>query len=216
MHELYTLALLTSVISATGALSPGPLTISTLLLGVRRGWRGGLLVALGHILVELPYVALLTYLWFLVRSILLTPPVRITMDLLCAGFLSYLALTAVRSTGEELTQLQLGYRFTSPLLTGIVFTGLNAHFLLWWLTAALPILRLCALNCTPLTFVIMYCSHVWLDLVWLPLVAEAGRRSALLLGVRTKYLLYGVTAVLLGLSTYLIADALWVLWRWRS
>ncbi|MEM2347329.1 MAG: LysE family transporter, partial [Sulfolobales archaeon] len=50
-------------ISATGALSPGPLSVMTLALGVRGGWRSGFQVALGHTIFELPYVTFLTFLY---------------------------------------------------------------------------------------------------------------------------------------------------------
>ena len=41
-------------VSASGALSPGPLTVATMALGTRSGWKTGVFVSFGHALFELP------------------------------------------------------------------------------------------------------------------------------------------------------------------
>ncbi|MEM4881100.1 MAG: hypothetical protein QXP89_03095 [Desulfurococcaceae archaeon] len=42
-----------------GGTCPGPLTMATISLGIKHRWKAGLRVALGHVLVELPYIATL-------------------------------------------------------------------------------------------------------------------------------------------------------------
>jgi len=49
----------TLLISPSGALSPGPLSAMAVAAGLALGALGGLAIALGHTLFELPYVALL-------------------------------------------------------------------------------------------------------------------------------------------------------------
>ncbi len=49
------------VISASGALAPGPLTASAASLGARMGWRAGINEAIGHMTVELPLVLAIAY-----------------------------------------------------------------------------------------------------------------------------------------------------------
>ena len=48
------------IISVSGALAPGPLTAATASAGMKRGWKAGIEVSLGHTLVELPLVLLLS------------------------------------------------------------------------------------------------------------------------------------------------------------
>ena len=47
------------IISLTGALAPGPLTTVAIVEGSRRGKWAGARIAVGHALVEAPYMALI-------------------------------------------------------------------------------------------------------------------------------------------------------------
>lgn len=44
------------VVSASGVMSPGPLTFATIASGSKRGWKAGPSIGLGHLIVELPLV----------------------------------------------------------------------------------------------------------------------------------------------------------------
>ena len=44
------------VVSASGVMSPGPLTFATIASGSKKGWKAGPSIGLGHLMVELPLV----------------------------------------------------------------------------------------------------------------------------------------------------------------
>ncbi len=54
MDSVLAIAFQVMAVSASGALSPGPLTVATMALGTRGGWKAGVFVSFGHALFELP------------------------------------------------------------------------------------------------------------------------------------------------------------------
>jgi len=58
------------IITSSGALSPGPLTASTIAAGSNEGWKSGFKISVGHMVVELPLVFLIA---FGIATLLTTP-----------------------------------------------------------------------------------------------------------------------------------------------
>ncbi|AEM39414.1 Lysine exporter protein (LYSE/YGGA) [Pyrolobus fumarii 1A] len=175
---LRSLAIKTLLISPSGALSPGPLSISAIALGARLGLAGGLAVALGHMLFELPYVALLTKGFERVESIVRRYEKYLIVSVVV--FLVYFSAMLLRDALDILRSFQVGgiqgltaANMFEAVLTGIILTGGNAYFLLWWVTVALPIVRETARHGTT-GFAVMYGAHVWMDYLWLGLLAASG------------------------------------------
>ncbi|MEM2795423.1 MAG: LysE family transporter, partial [Thermofilaceae archaeon] len=54
-------ALKVMIVSASGALAPGPLTAVSIAVGARKGWKSGFGLALGHTLAEVPIVLAIFY-----------------------------------------------------------------------------------------------------------------------------------------------------------
>jgi threonine/homoserine/homoserine lactone efflux protein len=81
------------VISASGALAPGPLTAATASAGLKKGWRAGLETSLGHTIVELPLVIFLS---FGVVSILKNTVASFFLGILGSGFLFFFGFYTVR------------------------------------------------------------------------------------------------------------------------
>jgi len=77
-----------------------------------------------------------------------------------------------------------GIASRNPILLGLVFTGLNPFFIVWWLTEGgdliLDALRLASLA----GVLVMYVSHVWMDYAWLAAVAHLARREVDIIGAR--------------------------------
>lgn len=173
MDDLISLILLTLYISPNGALSPGPLTFSTMVIGSVYGWKGGFRVALGHMLVELPYIVMLTLFYSTIYAFLLIFEVKALMTVIVSGFIFYFAYLALRDSLSKnpITSISATKFFkANPFLTGILLTGLNPYFLLWWATVGLPILvKINEIGFHALP--VMFLSHIWYDFVWLVLIA---------------------------------------------
>jgi threonine/homoserine/homoserine lactone efflux protein len=113
-------------ISLTGVMMPGPMTAATIAKGYRDK-HAGVWIAAGHAVVEVPLIAVI-YLGLgrLINS------ARVEMVIFLVGglMLLYLGFRMFRATGEA-PGLASGLP-ASPLLTGIVITGTNPGFYVWW------------------------------------------------------------------------------------
>lgn len=189
------LALATLAVTPSGALSPGPLTAATLALGARGGWRAGIRVAAGHTAVELPYVTLLCLAFERVRA-LLEGVAGDLMTAAAAAAVSYFAYLLLSSCLKGV-ELRAGPASAgAPLAVGAVLTGLNAFFLLWWVSVGFELVSGAA-RLGAVGLAVMYASHVWVDYAWLAAVAEAGARGASALGGLGYRLFLGALGVLL-------------------
>ncbi len=197
MSKTTRLALNTILISPSGALSPGPLSAIAVTAGLSMGWLGGVMVALGHTIVELPYVALLYLSLEKMRGYI--EKARKPMNLLVTLFLAYFAiqlfLTALNpsdSTGNVAgVDGALG-----ALIGGALLTGLNAYFLMWWITVGYPLVSE-ATEMGRRGLTVMYASHVWMDYAWLGLLAAAGGIAGLM-GVKAYQGLLAILGLILA------------------
>lgn len=207
MTTLYTLIARTLMVSPSGALSPGPLTLIAIALGANGGWRKGLYVALGHMSFELPYIALIAFTMSVIRDLLLGF-VGDVITIAGAGVIVFFAVLLFRDSVKGSTN-----RFKnrgvggvgSAFIAGFLFTSLNVLFLLWWLSVGFNLVLL-ALEAGIIGFLAMFLAHIWMDFLWLSLVAEAGRRGVLVLGgrgYRVMLAIFGVLLLFFGINVVL-------------
>jgi len=190
------LIITTLIVSPSGALSPGPLTIITIALGTKGNWKTGIKVALGHTLIEFPYIILLffafEYVYMLLRGTL-----GDILVVLVALIIAYFAILLIRDSvkGISLNDKNLNI-IANPIIAGMSLTGLNVFFLLWWVSIGFELVR-SATNFGIIGLIVMYISHVWIDFVWLALMAETGAKSLLILSSYRYRILLIVLSILL-------------------
>ncbi len=195
MPSILGLVAATLMISPSGALSPGPLSTSAVILGAEgRGAREGAVMSLGHMAFELPYVYLLTRSAGLISS---SMRAREIMTAASAAFIVFFAYLALR---DAFRGAKPGGGGRTPLYgsfaTGLMLTGLNPFFLAWWPSVAMPIIEEAA-ALGVLGFAVMYASHVWYDVAWLSLLSYAGRRGGEAVGGRAYSLMLVLFAAML-------------------
>ncbi|WP_238374136.1 LysE family transporter [Ignicoccus hospitalis] len=156
--------LMTLLVTPSGAFSPGLLSASAVAAGAGSGVLGGIAVATGHVLFELPYVFLLTKTLGKVKNVL--DKYNKVLALVVFAFALFFAKGLLES--PDMPKVTVN----DALMAGFVFTAFNAYFLLWWVTVGLPLVEAASLSTT--TFVAMYLSHVWMDYVWLAALAALG------------------------------------------
>ncbi len=186
-------------LTASGALSPGPLTFAAMLGGRQSGWRYGFFVAVGHMLFELPlYVFLSLGVYQLLQLRELQRVISIVGGVVILFFV-YLSLRdllkgdTLNSTGKHATPK------AGPVAIGFMFTAFNPYFLAWWATVGVKMVS-DIIDSTSNMFSVLsyYPVHVWMDFLWLSsvsLIAEKG------LSVSYK-LSRGVQALLVLLMAY--------------
>lgn len=182
-----------ALISASGALTPGPLTAAAAAIGARRGWLGGLLVSLGHMIVELPLVILIAFGLF---SFLNEGLVKFLSVLGGTTLLIFAYLTARSSAKFEKKETD-----RSPILIGVIFTALNPFFLVWWATVGAALVAESIVLYSNSGIVIFYTSHVWLDFLWLTFVAGISSFSSRILTIYRAFLMFlAILVALFGID----------------
>jgi len=197
------------VVTASGALAPGPLFFGLLMQGSKEGARAGFACALGHMIVELPLVFALSFGLLAVAG---EPTVKSVIGLVGGvGLISFgiLQIYNTLKNKAELTDKQKISLPASSLILGVALTALNPYFILWWLTIG-SILIVQAVAFAAITGVlIMYLAHVWMDYAYLTTIAHLGKKSRKLIGSRYyKVILiaFGLVLVYYG-STFLLNAA---------
>lgn len=204
MDTLTTLAIQVIAVSASGALSPGPLTIATIALGARGGWRSGILVSLGHTFFELPYLVVLVFAFNVLTCFLrVSVSVLAVVGALVILYFAYLLLRdAYRGVNLNTSNTLIS---TNPLIVGFMFTALNPYFLIWWLSIGMTLIAQIQ-NIGLTSLVIIYPAHVWLDFAWLSIVAGLSKRGSKALSLRGQRIMLttlGVILIIFALNTIL-------------
>ncbi len=193
------------LLTASGALAPGPLFFVTISHGARSGAKSGLLFSLTHTLVEFTLVMLLAHGLLTVAS---EPAVKRTFGV--AGGIVLLVFGAMQirealksKFGEAKSR---GVATRNLLLIGLVFTGLNPFFIVWWLTVGANLILLSLEFASLSGVVFMYVCHVWMDYVWLTSVAHFAKIGTNIVGLkwyRVLVAVFGAVLIYFGL-TFLI------------
>jgi threonine/homoserine/homoserine lactone efflux protein len=194
------------LVSVSGVLSPGPLFLASTLRATKLGVRSGFECAVGHTIVEAPLVALLT--------IGLATTLNFTslkvIGLLGGAVLLFFAILQFRQASHKIglntERLPSLWDKQPSVILGVLFTGLNPFFILWWLTVGLALLSQAILLGSVLGVVAMYLAHIWMDYAWLTGTAKAAHKGNILLGkwFRILLVIFGIAMAYFGI-TFLIS-----------
>jgi threonine/homoserine/homoserine lactone efflux protein len=196
------------ILSISGVLGPGPLFVSSTLRATKLGWMAGVQSSIGHTIVEAPLVLGLA----IGLSTFFTPStakiIGIPSGIVLIGF-AVLQLRQAASK-RDLTptgEISQGSNKRSGILLGVLFTGANPFFLVWWLTIGSSlIIQAVALGALA-GVLLMYAAHIWMDYAWLGGTAYLANRGKLFLGkwYRGLLVLFGVAMGYFGIVFILTA-----------
>ena len=188
------------VISLSGVLAPGPVTAAAIGMGSRNRF-AGVLMALGHGMVEFPLMILLA---LGVGGLLTWPSVNIVIGLIGGGFLIFLGVQMFRGLATVASGGVSPSR-GGPLTAGIVLSAGNPYFLLWWATAGLVLITRARTDFGTWAFGLMAFTHWSCDLVWLTALSWASFKGSVLLGPKSQRVVLALcAAAMLGFGLYFI------------
>jgi len=199
--DIFTFIATVVVVTASGALAPGPLFFTNITHGTKSGAKGGLAFSVGHTIFEL---SLVVFLAVTLQTVVNEPLIKLVVGvvggaaLLVFGFLQIREALASKSTVVS----KSGVQSKNALLLGTLFTALNPYFILWWLTIGLTLI-VNALELASFAGVfIMYVSHVWMDYAWLTGTAYLAKKGTSLVGsqgYRFLMIIFGAILIFFGL-----------------
>jgi threonine/homoserine/homoserine lactone efflux protein len=168
------------LIGFSGAMMPGPVLTATIAEVLKRGFRAGPLIVLGHAILEMTMLA--AVIWGLGRWItreVVKSMLGLGGGALLIGMGAQMAWTAKQSVIHALAARgNIGTSARGPVLTGIVTSVSNPYWTIWWATTGLYYASM-ALQRGVTGLASFYAGHILSDLTWYSFVAAAvagGRR----------------------------------------
>ncbi|MFC2034932.1 LysE family transporter [Chloroflexota bacterium] len=154
------------VISFSGVMMPGPMFAVT----VAKSYRSplaGTQISLGHAVIEVPLILLI---YFGFARFFENSLVQFGLSVLGGGMILWLGISMFRARAEV---IQKGKNLSYNTFTaGILTSGFNPFFLLWWLTiGSMLIMKLKLLDFGPGGIIAFIGVHWLIDLVWLSFIS---------------------------------------------
>lgn len=199
--DLLNFAVTVIILSASGALAPGPLFFVTITHGIKTGTKSGITFSITHSIIEFTLVMLLA---LGLLSVANAPTVRLIIGTAGGAALIVFGAMQIRTSLHETDKINTGRETTRNLfLLGLALTGLNPYFIVWWLTIGTNLILLSLEFAGLLGVVFMYICHVWIDYAWLILVSSFAEKSTKILRFkwyRIMMAVFGAVLIYFGIS----------------
>ena len=189
-------------ISLSGVMAPGPITAATLAAG-ERSRHAGVWICVGHMLVELPLILLVAA---GLGALLQSTRIRAGIGFFGGLFLLAMGLQLLASLRKsDAGSVVLAERH--PLWIGVVLSGANPYFLLWWATVGLTLTSR-AMEFGFLALGLFAMLHWMCDLGWLEVLSIAGFKGSQAFGSRSQKAISAICALMfLGFGAKFVYDA---------
>ena len=179
------------ITSLSGVMAPGPMFTMTLAKSLKSPW-AGVYVSLGHAVIEVPLILLV---YFGLAQFFENITVQLVLGVLGGGMIVWMGISLFRARREMARE---GRDTTyNAFMAGILMSGLNPFFLVWWVTVGSLLLMnfLEAVGDWGLPFFIVV--HWLCDLVWLSLVSVVIFRTRKFWGARFQEWVFIILALAL-------------------
>ncbi len=152
------------ITSLSGVMAPGPMFTMTLAKSYKSPWAGAQ-VSLGHAVIEVPLILLI---YFGVAQFFQDIVVQLVLSVLGGGMIIWMGIGLFRARKE----VARGGKDTSysAFVAGILMSGLNPFFLVWWVTVG-SLLLMTFLEFSPQGLILFIVVHWLCDLIWMSLVS---------------------------------------------
>ena len=182
-------------------MAPGPITVMTLSKGTESPY-AGIFIALGHGVVEIPLIILISYGF---GGILKISSIKGVIGLLGGLFLLKMGWGLLQ--GIKQAKIDSSNDPRSPLMAGIILSLANPYFLIWWVTIG-SILIFRSLTFGLLGFIDFIILHWSCDLFWCYFLSVLSFKGGQFFGERLQQVLFAICGVFLLLfSAKFIFDA---------
>lgn len=188
------------VVGLSGAMAPGPVLTVTISETLKRGFKAGPLIVLGHAILEIILLALIAA----GLGPFFQHPV-VTIIFLWAGGIVLLwmgarmVITNKRTTYDALNTQGTDSAY-GPVLAGIVLSLSNPYWIIWWVTVGMSFVTQ-SLQHGIIGLLCFYFGHILADLAWYSFVSfsvSAGRRLCPPRVYRVLFILCGAALLCLG------------------
>jgi len=190
------------VISFSGVMMPGPVFAVTLAKSYKSPFAGSL-IAVGHAVVEVPLILLI---YFGFARFFENSTVQLVLSVVGGVMIILLGVAMFRARAEVVQKgKDLPY---NAVTAGIITSGLNPYFLLWWATiGSLLIMRFTQFGMVGL--VVFIVVHWLCDLAWLSFVSVVVNRTQSLWSQKFQEGVFiGCSMLLAGFGAWFLVSGL--------
>ena len=179
------------IMSLSGVMAPGPMFAVTIAKSLKSPW-AGVKIAFGHAVIEVPLILLVYFglVYFLQKDI-----VQLVLGVLGGGMIIWMGISLFRSRhalageGKDTTY--------GAFKAGILMSGLNPFFLVWWVTVG-SLLLMTFINTVGVWGMPVFIIVHWLcDLVWLSFVSVVIFRTRSFWGKRLQSWIFIILSIAL-------------------
>ncbi len=189
-------------ISLSGVMMPGPMFAVTLVKSYKSPWAGAQ-IALGHAVIEVPLILLI---YFGFAQFFQNITVQLVLSILGGGMIIWLGINMLRARAE-VTQKGKDLPYNA-FMAGIITSGLNPFFLLWWATIG-SMLIMKSLDFGTTGLIVLITVHWLCDLVWLSFVSNIVYRTHSLWGRKFQEGLFiGCGLLLIGFGGWFMISGI--------
>ena len=186
--------LMVAGVSLTGVMLPGPMTAATIAKGYNDK-HAGAWIAAGHAVIEIPLIAVMAVLYLGSGRFVSSPQVERIIYIAGGLMLLYLGFRMFRGTREATGVV--GGLPASPLVTGIVITGTNPAFYIWWVTAG-AVLIAGAAEFGLVGIILLAVVHLPSDFVWSEFLSVGTFESRRWWTQKVQRIVFNVCALILA------------------
>ena len=200
------------IVTASGALAPGPLFFATVSEGIKHGPKTGLVFSIAHTVVEFSLIMLFALGLLTISSEpIVQLVIGITGGIVLIIFGVFQIQNSFKSDLTDLKKPKSSYKHLFFL--GLAFTGLNPYFIIWWFTVGGQLIIIALEFAALLGVVFMFLCHVWMDYVWLTGVAYFAKKGTNVIGFKwykPLMIIFGVVLIYFGTKFVLGAAGIYI------
>ncbi len=204
--EFYLFLASVVLISLTGVMMPGPLFAVTIEKAAKRK-TAGLLIAVGHGIVEFPLMFLIYYGIEQIVAAEILQTVQVTVGLIGGLLMIFMGAQTFRNRNKAIEKSESPKH--ESLIAGIWTTAANAGFILWWLTIGTALI-ITARGFGLLAFSVFAVVHWLCDFFWYTGISWAIFKSRQFWTAKVhQAIVLFCFAVLIGFGVWFFGSALW-------
>lgn len=191
---LFTLFITSFIMALSGALMPGPLLTAAISEAIKKGFKAGPILILGHGILEM---ALVIVLMIGLAPLLQKDTVFIVISIAGGMILLYMAFGMFKSLPSLKLELEAKDTSHNKLVsTGILMSLANPYWTIWWVTIGLGYILRC-MEYGIWGVAVFYAGHILADLTWYALVTYMVEKGRHLISDLIYRIIVGVCAAAL-------------------
>lgn len=199
-------------IGFSGSMMPGPMLGVAIDGSLKKGWKAGPLIVVGHGILEFILIIIMI---FGLKDFFANPKVSGLIGLLGGAFLAYMGYGMLKSGISKSVSLEnksnkagtnAGLR--NLVLTGILVSATNPYFILWWASTGIEsVRRSYTLGLAGILF--FFTGHFLSDLTWYSAISIAFSKGRKLIGdTAYRWVIMVLGIFIIAFSIYFMGSGL--------